>query len=71
MTLNTSAVGSVLWINLSTWIGFTYIGTGKEIADMMTKSRIALALRSGKVVERSTVAKREMVKLSSLVKLSS
>ena len=43
-----------MWTNLSTWIliGLTYIGTGKEIADMMTKSRIALALRSERVVER-------------------
>ena len=38
-----------MWTNLSTWIGLTYIGTGKEIADMMTKSRIALALRSERV----------------------
>ena len=44
-----------MWTNLSTWIGLTYIGTGKEIADMMTKSRIALALRSEKVVERGKV----------------
>ena len=46
-----------MWTNLSTWIGLTYIGTGKEIADMMTKSRIALALRSERVVERGKVAK--------------
>ena len=45
--------------NLCTWIGLTYIGTGKEIADMMTKSRIALVLRSERVVERGKVSFRE------------
>ena len=60
---------------MSTWIGLTYIGTGKEIADMMTKSRIALAekwialaLRSVRVVERGKVAKMTM-KVSTSYKL--